>query len=73
MNHENWPFKYGPPPEDLPENDNGWPAAWLLLAFVLIAPLIYFGPELGAIEAWLVGAYRMIDSWVAPVREFVFG
>ncbi len=73
MKNDNWPYHYGPPPEELPENDNGWPGTWLLLAFVIIAPLIYFAPQLGVIEAWLVGAYTKIDSWVAPVRELVFG
>ncbi len=71
MKNDNWPYKYGPPPEELPKNDNGWPGTWLLLAFLLIAPLIYFGPQLGAVEAWLVDLYRTVDNWVAPIREFV--
>ncbi|NGO55870.1 hypothetical protein [Allomesorhizobium camelthorni] len=73
MKNDNWPYKYGPPPDELPENDHGWPGSWLLLAFLLIAPLIYFGPQLGAVEAWLFSLYRALDNWVAPIREFVLG
>jgi len=73
MKQENWPYKHGPPPEELRESDNGWPGSWLLLAFVVVAPLIYFGPQLRAVEAWFVDVYRAIDSWVTPVRELLFG
>lgn len=73
MKNDNWAYKYGPPPDDLPEKDTGWPGTWLLLAFMVIAPLIYFGSELGSIEAWIVDLYRMADRWVAPIRELVFG
>ena len=44
-----------------------------ILAFVVGAPLIYFGPQLAAIEAWIIDVYRIIDSWVSPIRELVFG
>lgn len=44
-----------------------------ILAFAVVGPLIYFGPQLGAIEAWFIDGYRMIDSWAAPIRELVFG
>jgi hypothetical protein len=71
MKNDNWAYKYGPPPEDLSEKDNGWPGTWLLLAFVVIAPLIYFSPELGSVEAWIVDLYHAADRWVAPIREFV--
>lgn len=73
MKNDNWPYKYGPPPEELPDSDDGWPGTWLLLAFLLIAPLIYFGPQLGAVEAWFADIYRMIDGWIVPIRELVFG
>jgi hypothetical protein len=39
-----------------------------ILAFVVVVPLIYFGPQLGAVEAWFVAIYRAIDGWVAPIR-----
>lgn len=55
------------------ESDNGWPGSWLLLAFVVVAPLIYFGPQLRAVEAWFVDVYRAIDSWVTPVRNCCSG
>lgn len=43
-----------------------------ILAFVVIAPLIHFGPQLGALEVWLVEIYRAIDGWAAPIRTFLF-
>lgn len=73
MKHENWPYEHGPPPEELPERDNGWPGSWLMLAFFILAPLIYFGPELGSIESWIATGYETIENWVAPIRDFVFG
>jgi hypothetical protein len=44
-----------------------------LLAFLVIAPLIYFGPQLGAVEAWIVDIYQAAVRWMAPIREFVLG
>lgn len=73
MKHDNWPYTYGPPPENIPDGHGGWPGSWLILAFLIVAPLIYFGPQLGAVEAWLIDAYRAFDGWVAPIREFFFG
>jgi hypothetical protein len=67
MKHENWAYKYGPPPED------GWPASWLTLAFVVVGPLVYFGPESRALEAWLFAAYRTIESWILPFRDWLLG
>lgn len=61
-----------PPPEGLEDRPDGF-ISIAILAFVFVAPLIYVGPQLGAVEAWVVGAYRAIDSWAAPVREFIFG
>jgi hypothetical protein len=73
MKNDNWAYKNGPPPEELPEHDSGWPGTWLLLAFFVIAPLIYFGPQLGAVETWLVDLYHVIEGWVAPIRDMFFG
>jgi hypothetical protein len=73
MKHENWSYRYGPPPDELPENDHGWPQSWLMLAFVIVGPLIYFGPELRPIETWLVGGYRTLESWIFPLRDWLLG
>lgn len=54
MKHDNGAHKSGPPPEELPENDVGWQEAWLFLALIIIGPLVYSDPQLGAIEAWVV-------------------
>jgi hypothetical protein len=61
-----------PPPEGSEDRPDGFISV-AILAFAIIAPLIYFGPQLGAVEAWIVDIYRTIDDWVAPVREFFFG
>jgi hypothetical protein len=73
MKHENWAYKYGPPPDELPENDHGWPQSWLMLAFVIVGPFIYFGPELRMIEANLVSAYHTVESWILLIRDWLPG
>jgi hypothetical protein len=73
MKHENWAYKYGPPPDELPGNDHGWPQSWLMIAFVIVGPLIYFGPELRRMEKWVFGGYRAIESWILPFRDWLFG
>ena len=61
-----------PPPDGSEDRPDGF-ISLAILAFALIAPLLYFGPELGMIEAWLIVVYHTIDSWAAPIRELVFG
>lgn len=61
-----------PPPDGSEDRPDGF-ISLAILALAVVGPLIYFGPQLGVIEAWLAGSHSMIDSWVAPVREFVFG
>ncbi len=48
-------------------------SAFLLLAFVVVAPLIYFGPQLRTIEAWIVKAYSTVEGWLVPIREWFIG
>lgn len=73
MKHENWAYKYGPPPDELPENDHGWPQSWLMIAFVIVGPLIYFGPGWRMIEAWLIGGYQKIELWILPLGDWLLG
>lgn len=61
-----------PPPEGLEDRPDGFISV-AILAFIILGPLIYFGPQLGAFEAWLVDVYRMVDSWMAPVRDYLLG
>lgn len=61
-----------PPPEDTTDNGNGFDT-FLLLAFAIIAPLIYFGPELRAVEAWIVNAYGIVEGWLLPIRDWLLG
>lgn len=73
MKHDYWPYRYGPPPEELADNDHGWPQSWLMVAFVIVSPLIYFGPELRSIETWLIGAYQTVEAWILPFRNWLWG
>lgn len=61
-----------PPPDGSEDRPDGF-ISLAILAFVVVGPLIYFGPQLNMIEAWLINVYRMIDSWVAPIRELLLG
>ena len=61
-----------PPPEGSEDRPDGF-ISIAIVAFAIVAPLIYFGPQLGSVEAWIVDLYRMADRWVAPIRELVFG
>lgn len=61
-----------PPPEGLEDRPDGFISV-VILAFIVLGPLIYFGPQLGTLEARLVDFYRLVDSWMAPVRDFVLG
>ncbi len=65
-------FQQLPPPDGSEDRPDGFTAV-AILAFVVIGPLIYFGPQLGAVETWCVDVYHTIEGWVAPMREFVFG
>lgn len=65
-------FQQLPPPDGSEDGPDGFIAV-AILAFVVVGPLIYFGPQLGTVETWFVDMYGMIDNWVAPTREFVFG
>ncbi len=61
-----------PPPEGSEDRPDGF-ISIAIVAFAIVAPLIYFGPQLGSVEAWIVDLYRMADGWIAPIRELVFG
>lgn len=67
-----WRNNQLPPPEGSEDRPDGF-ISLAILAFVIVAPLVYFGPQLGAVEAWFVDIYLAIDSWVAPIREMFFG
>ena len=60
-----------PPPEYSNDQPDGF-VSLAILAFVIVSPLIYFGPQIGAVEDWFISIYRVVESWVDPVREFFF-
>lgn len=61
-----------PPPEGSEDRPDG-SISTAIVAFAIVAPLIYFGPQLGSIEAWILDLYRMADRWMVLIRELVFG
>jgi len=61
-----------PPLEGSEDRPDGFISV-AILAFVIVVPLIYFGPQLGAVEAWFVDLYLTVDGWVTPVRELFVG
>ena len=65
-----WRNNQLPPPEGSEDRPDGF-ISIAILAFAIVAPFIYFGPQLGAVEAWFFDLYRAVESWVAPIREFV--
>lgn len=67
-----WQVNQLPPPEGS-ENRPDELSSVAMLGFVIIAPLIYFAPQLGAVEAWFVDIYLTVDGWVAPIRELFLG
>jgi hypothetical protein len=44
-----------------------------MLAFAVVGPLIYFGPELRTIERGVVEVYHAIEGWILPVRDWLIG
>lgn len=67
---QEWHANPIPPPDEPVEWRDGF-TFFVVIVFVLLGPLIYFGPQLGAAETWLTDAYSTIDSWVAPIKQFV--
>jgi hypothetical protein len=67
-----WRNNQLPPPEGSEDGPDGF-ISIAILAFAIVAPLIYFGPQLGSVEAWIVDLYHTADPWVAPVHELVLG
>ncbi len=65
-----WDINPLPPPEGSDDNGTDPISAYLLLAFVVVGPLIYFGPHLRTIEAWVVNACSTIEGWLIPIRDW---
>lgn len=66
-----WRNSQLPPPEGSEDQPDGF-ISIAIVAFVIVAPLIYFRPELGAVEVWMIDAYHAVDGWVAPIRGLFF-
>ena len=64
---KHWHINPLPPPD---ESTDGGFVSFALLLFVIIGPLIYFGPELRTIETWLVDIYRTVEMWLLPIRNW---
>ena len=68
-----WDINPLPPPEGSDDNGPDPISAFLLLAFVVVGPLIYFGPQLRTIEASIVKAYSTIEGRLIPIRDWFLG
>jgi len=68
-----WDINPLPPPEGSDEKSPDPISAYLMLAFVVVGPLIYFGPQLRTIEASIVKAYSTIEGWLIPIRDWFLG
>lgn len=62
-----------PSPEGSDDKSPDLISNYLLLAFVVVGPLIYFGPQLRMIEAWIVMAYGTLEGWLIPIRDWFLG
>lgn len=68
-----WDINPLPPPEGSDDQGLDPISAFLLLAFVVVGPLIYFGPQLRMIEAWIVKAFNTVEGWLIPIRDWFLG
>lgn len=44
-----------------------------MLAFVVVGPLIYFGPHLRMLEGGIVRAYSTVEGCLIPIRDWFLG
>jgi hypothetical protein len=68
-----WDINPLPPPEGSDDNGPDPISGYLLLAFVVVGPLIYFGPHLRMLEGWIVRAYSTVEGWLIPIRDWSLG
>jgi hypothetical protein len=71
MKHH-WHIDPLPPPEESRDSPEGF-FSLALLVFVIIGPLIYFGPKLRVVEAWMADTYRLFEHWLSPIRDMFIG
>ena len=68
-----WDINPLPPPDGSDDTGPDAISAYLLLAFVVVGPLIYFGPQLRMLEGWIVRAYSIVEGCVIPIRDWFLG
>ena len=68
-----WDINPLPPPEGSDDNGPDPIAAYLQLAFVVVGPLIYFGPHLRMLEGGIVRAYSTVEGCLIPIRDWFLG
>ena len=69
---QHWQIAPVPPPDDSTAGLDGL-VSFALLAFVILAPLIYFAAELRAVEAWITEVYSTVENGLAHLRNMVIG
>lgn len=70
---QHWHINPLPPPKGSDGDHPNGTSMYLLLAFVVIGPLIYFGPELRAVETWIVSTYSTVEGWLLPIWDWLLG
>ena len=66
---QHWHINPLPPPDESTDGNDGF-VSFALLLFVIIGPLIYFGPELRTIETWIVDGYWTVETWLLQIRNW---
>ena len=68
---QHWHVRPLPPPDDSYSRPDGF-VTFALSALLVIGPLIYFGPQLGAAERWLLNIVRLVETSLVPLRDWLF-
>jgi hypothetical protein len=69
---QHWQIAPVPPPDDSTAGLDGF-VSFALLAFGILAPLIYFGAELRAVEAWIIEIYSVVENGLSHLRGVIIG
>ena len=59
-------------PDDSSDRPDGF-VGFALLVLIVIGPLILFGHQLGVLETWFGDVYKIVESWLLPVRDWLLG
>jgi len=69
---QHWHVKPLAPPDESSDRPDGF-VDLALWALIVIGPMIYFGHQLGAVETWLLDAYKSLETLLLPIRDWLLG